>query len=634
MQAPSERDKKRFKKAMDELNSGSPREAIKLFDKVRKSWGDNPDIWYLAGLAYGKLNDMKKVKQVSMRALDMEPGHFGALCNLANAQIGLDETEAALKNYDKALLAKPEAPEVLDNYGRALASIGRREEAVEYYQKAIKCNPHHGAAYAALARTYAESGKPIEALKVFRQALKLTPNLFEAHVGIGALFCGMGGKQEAEFHFNEALRINKQDPQIFFGLATARRIAGDFDGALDALYQAERYTEGSDPKLLAIRADVLEHKGDKEQAYSIVSQLLEGDIPPKAIAVYSRVCRKYDNCAGVLEHIDRAAERPEIVTTEKQMLMYAAGDFLDKSGDYDEAMAYYHKANNLVDVQCNRDRYEQNHNDLISCFSKQALAEMPRAQTASKRPIFILGMPRSGTSLTEQILASHKDVYGAGELEDIKKISTLIKKTDPQAGGYYPTRMENIDQTKLTELANTYLGKLNDLNSEARYVTDKMPHNFLHIGLISVLFPDARIIHCKRNPLDNCLSIYFQNFIWTHDYALDLADTGFFYSEYERIMQHWENVIENPILTVQYEDMVADQEAVSRKIFEFCDLEWDDSALDFHKTKRNVSTASYDQVRQPIYKSSMERWRNYYEHIRPLYDELPDYLKNKIDLTK
>ncbi len=622
IQAPSEKDKKFFKKAMQALNGGDPRQAIKLFDKVRKSWGNNPDIWYLLGLAYGKLNDVQKVKRVSKQALEMAPTHFGALCNLANAQMESGESEAALENYDKALKAKPDAPEVFDNYGRTLAMLGRREEAIEYYNKALKYNPNHGPAHAALARAYSEAGKPVDALKKFQQALKLSPELFEAHVGIGAVYSGMGGKKEAEFHFNEALRVNDKDPQIFFGLAHVKRAAGDYDDALDILIKAEQYTEKNCPKLLALRADILEHKGDAEQAYKIVSDLLDVDMPPKAVAVYSRVCRKFNTCERALEQIALAVEQPTTVTSEKQMLMFSAGDLLDKLGRYDEAMDYYQQANKMITVQCNREKYRQQHNDLINFFSKSALADMPCAQIGSSRPIFILGMPRSGTSLTEQILATHKDVYGAGELEHIKQLSSLIRNTDPQATGDYPTRMANIDQVKLTELANIYLDKLNNLNSDASYVTDKMPHNFLHIGLISLLFPEARIIHCRRNPLDNGLSIYFQNFIWTHDYALDLADIGFFYSEYERIMKHWEDVIDIPIMTVQYEDMIEDQENMSRQILDFCGLAWDDSVMNFYDSKRDVATASYDQVRRPIYKTSKERWKNYEKHIEPLMDEL------------
>ena len=225
-------------------------------------------------------------------------------------------------------------------------------------------------------------------------------------------------------------------------------------------------------------------------------------------------------------------------------------------------------------------------------------------------------MPRSGTTLTEQILASHPEVYGAGELGDIKTISrrlletgTDLSKPGTDLSIDYDSCIDRTDQAKLTELANSYLETLRGLNSEARYVTDKMPHNFQHLGLISLLFPEARVIHCRRNPLDCGLSIYFQHFIWTHDYANDLAKIGEFYTEYERLMRHWEAVIDIPMLTVHYEDMIEDQEDMTRQLLEFCELEWNDAGLNFHSSKRFVAAGSYDQVRQPL-QHLVTRWKN------------------------
>jgi len=231
-------------------------------------------------------------------------------------------------------------------------------------------------------------------------------------------------------------------------------------------------------------------------------------------------------------------------------------------------------------------------------------------------------MPRSGTTLTEQILATHSEVYGAGELDYIKKIENSIIGLDSGNEEKYLAKINGLNKEKLTEHARTYLDKINKLDNKARFVIDKMPNNFIQIGLISLLFPEARIIHCRRNALDNCLSIYFQSFIWSHDYAVDLSDIGFYYNEHERLMSHWKEVVDIPILTVQYEDILKDQEAMSRKLLEFCDLEWDDSVMKFYDSKRDVGTASYDQVRRPIYQSSKERWKNYEKHIDPLRKEL------------
>ncbi len=624
---PSEKDKQRFKKAMKALESGKPADAINLFSKVRKSWCDDADIGYLEGLAYGKMGNLKGVIKVSKRALGLNADHYGALCNLANAQMGTGASEAALENYAKAIQLKPDAPEVLNNYGRALSILGRREEAIEQYEKALKINPGHAPVYCALGKALAESGHPKQALEKFRKGLQLDPKLSEAHVGMGIINCGIGGLEKAEDHFNQALRIESNNCAAYIGLANVKRYTGEYDKGLEYVKKAEKLNNDNQITFSGLKVNLLEQKGDKEQAYNIINKLIKEDkMNTQAATVFTKLCRKYERCDEALEIVNKFIDDPKTDTTEKQALMYAAAGMLDKASQYDEAMAYYHKANAAVDISCDRKAHIKYHNNIIECFSKSKLKEMSRAKIKSSRPIFVLGMPRSGTTLTEQILATHSDVFGAGELHYIKQLENSIRGTDQSTKSDYCNRIHNLTEEKLSTFAQTYLEKIQKLDSKAKHVIDKMPNNFIQIGLISLLFPEARIIHCQRNPLDNCLSIYFQSFIWAHDYAVDLADIGFYYKEHERLMNHWKEVIDIPIMTVQYEDILQDQEAMSRKLLEFCDLEWDESVMKFYDSKRDVGTASYDQVRRPIYQSSKERWRNYEKYLQPLVDELGDVI--------
>jgi len=630
-QPPSDKDKQRFKKAMKALEGGKPADAIKLFSKVRKSWGDDADIGYLEGLAYGKMGNLKGVMQVSCRALGIDPNHYGALCNLANAQMGSGDAGTALENYEKAIELNPKAAEVLNNYGRALSILGRRKEAIEQYNKALAINPGYAPIYCALGKVLAEGGHPKQAIENFKKGLQLDPKLVEAHVGMGVINCGIGGLEDAEYHYKEALRIDDKNCAAYIGLANVKRFTGEYEKGLAYLEEAKNINN-DEVAFSGLKVNLLEQKGDKEEAYKIIDALIkEGKMNAQAATVFSSLCRKYDRCEEALKIIDDFIEKPTTDTAEKQALMYAAGGMLDKAARYDEAMSYYKKANESVDISCDREKHIRYHNDIIECFSKAALKDMPRATTGSSRPIFVLGMPRSGTTLTEQILASHADVFGAGELHYIKQQENQIRGSGQSMQTDYCAKIKSLDQEKLTSFAKIYLEKINKLDNKSRYLVDKMPNNFIQIGLISMLFPEARIIHCQRNPLDNCLSIYFQSFIWSHDYALDLSDIGFYYNEHDRLMRHWKEVADIPILTVQYEDMLQDQESMSHKLLEFCDLEWDESVLDFHKTDRNVGTASYDQVRQPIYKSSKERWRNYRQYVQPINNELPEHLKIILD---
>ncbi|MFC1772574.1 sulfotransferase [Pseudomonadota bacterium] len=620
---PTDKDKKRFQRAMQALNGGQSREAIRLFDKVLKSGGSHPDIWYLLGLAHGKLGEMKEVKQVSLRALETQPNHFGALCNLANALMAMGNKDEALENYAKALKAKPGDPTVVNNYGRALGLLGRWDEAIKHFNDILQQNKNYAPAHTSLGRAYAEGGYPEKALSEFRAALALDNRQTNAHLGIGNLYARLGGLPYAEHHYKAALDAEPKCIDARLGLGSTKCFVGHFQEALEILAEAERYAPNL-PSLLAAKADVLERMADYDGANKILKRLKkEKQMNALAVSVFSHLCRRFGACEEAVELLEKCLEAPQYHIMEKQMMRYDMGRLLDRLERYDDAFKWYREANETVVVPCRIENDEKRAGEIIGFFSEQVMQSLPRANTGSKRPIFILGMPRSGTSLTEQILASHPDVYGAGELRDVKQITRNMeasRKNKPIAS--YIDVIAEFTQQDMNKYALQYLDSIAKLDAEAPYVTDKMPHNFLLIGVISLLFPEARIIHCRRDPLDNALSIYFQNFSWTHDYAVNLATIGRFYKVYERYMQHWEKVVDIPIMTVQYEDMVEDQETMSRQLIEFCGLEWDDQVLDFHGSERAIATASYDQVRQPIYKTSRERWRKYEKHLGPLIEAL------------
>jgi hypothetical protein len=254
-------------------------------------------------------------------------------------------------------------------------------------------------------------------------------------------------------------------------------------------------------------------------------------------------------------------------------------------------------------------------------FSAERLAERPRGGNESKLPVFIVGMPRSGTSLVEQILSCHRDVYAAGELRNIRKLTVSLvpnfDKRNDEADA--PVRL---DQPLLSAAAERYLDQLRKTAGDAIRVTNKMPYNFLYLGLIALMFPRARIIHCVRDPIDTCLSWYFQNFERGNFSSFDLRHAGLYYRQYERLMAHWGEVLDLPIMEVRYEEHVGAPEKVCRDMLDFLELDWDPACLRFHESSRFTRTASRDQVREPIYTSSAGRWRNYEPHLGPLIEAL------------
>jgi len=258
---------------------------------------------------------------------------------------------------------------------------------------------------------------------------------------------------------------------------------------------------------------------------------------------------------------------------------------------------------------------------VIATFGAEFFARTDRAGSQSELPVFIVGMPRSGTTLVEQILASHPMVHGAGELDYMRRImQTLPERLGVQRP--IPECAANIDTALAERIAEEHLQHLREHSASALRITDKTPSNFLRLGLIALLFPKARIIHCQRDPLDTCLSCYFLRFGQGQAFAYDLDDLGRYYRDCARLMEHWRRVLPSPLLEVPYEALVADQEGWSRRLIAFLGLDWDDRCLAFYRSERQVKTASVWQVRQPVYASSIGRWRRYAKHLGPLFAAL------------
>jgi hypothetical protein len=305
--------------------------------------------------------------------------------------------------------------------------------------------------------------------------------------------------------------------------------------------------------------------------------------------------------------------RKDLPAREEVHLRYALGKYFDDVEEFDQAFHHYRRANELAkSCRPGHDRRQLSGTfDLMTQFyDADWLSEAKIHANASPRPVFIVGMPRSGTSLAEQILASHPAVFGAGEIPfwnlSSAQVAAAAVRGEPAHAAVAP-------------VADAYLKLLADRSAEALRVTDKMPGNFAHMGLIHAAFPSARFIHMRRGPIDTCLSIYFQNFHLVHSYTNDLGDLAHYYTEYLRIMDHWRSVLPpGVILEVPYEALIDDVETWSRRMVQFIGMPWDAACLEFHRTSRNVSTFSRWQVRQKISKSSVDRWRNYAQHVGPL----------------
>jgi tetratricopeptide (TPR) repeat protein len=492
------------------------------------------------------------------RALQINPNFAEAHNNLGVALQDLGQLEEAVASYMRALEIKPDFSEVYNNLGGALKELGQFDDALICYRSALQIKPDFAQVHSNLGVVLRELGQLDGEVESYRRALEIDPACSEALLGMGQLYLARGEMAEAEDFFRKALAIKPDDLEVRLLLAQVRKVkAGDENlAALLATEEAARRN---------------------------------GSLMPYKKAIY---------------------------------LHFALGKSFDDLGDYDRAFSHFIEGCKLKRATFEYDAVQttQHFNDIMRVFNLDTMARLKGGGDLSSVPIFVLGMPRSGTTLVEQIIASHPEVYGAGELPDFMAFAQReVAGTD--AG--FPNNVAALDQADLTRRATQYIAGLQARAPASRHITDKMPANFLAIGLIHMMLPNAKIIHVNRNPIDTCLSCFMQLFSNNQEHTYDLSELGRYYSDYARLMQHWRNVLPaGSVLDVQYENIVAEQETQSRRIINFCGLDWNDACLDFYKNKRLIGTASKTQVRQAIYSSSVERWRPYEKFLSPLLDEL------------
>jgi len=492
----------------------------------------------------------------------------------------------ALKSQGKdALLPLKKAAELMPNdveshcnLALALQDIGQLQAAVACCRRALVLKPDYVQAYNNLSNALRELRQLDAAAESARRAMVFDPSFASAYHGLGIVMRNLGDNSGAAENCHRALQIAPQLTRAITFMAELEADKGDFARAEELLRRAiviePDLAEGW-AGIAAIRKMTKADSDWLDSALSIVSRAL----PPR----------------------------------DEARLRFAIGKFYDDVREFDHAFAHYQRANELCKLyggEYNRPQQTLAVDVIQRIYSRDWLEREQRHGDVSQRPVFIVGMPRTGTSLAEQILASHPSVFGAGELSFWKDA----------IGQHAPSVLtRKIDQGALPKLARDYLAQLQRFSPQALRVIDKMPGNFLHLGLIHAAFPHARIIHMQRNPIDTCLSIYFQHFNTAHAYANDLEDILHYYGEYSRLMTHWREVLpEGAILHVPYEGLVDDLEGWSRKMLNFIDLPWDARCIDFHQCRRTVTTASNWQVRQKITKNSVQRWRNYEQFIGPL----------------
>jgi tetratricopeptide (TPR) repeat protein len=522
-------------------------------------------------------------------AVRLRPDLAEAYNNLGNALREMGRMAEARQSYDEALRLNPGLAMTYNNMGQALQEENALDEAHAWYERALQLDPSSARFHGNLAGLLAQQEKYDEAADRYRLALRLDPAYAEAHCGLGGVRHEQGFLEQAQAHYREALQCDPGLPTAHAALGRAREELGNFAEAESCWRTALRL----DPR--------------QAGAHAQLATLLRDKLPDEDLTALCKLLADPD-----MPHARRSA------------LQFGLAQVHDGRGAYAEAAELLEQANALA-LAVARQRgqgYDPAEHarfvDRMMATCTPAFFERVRGfGLESQRPIFIVGLPRSGTTLTEQILARHSLVFGGGEL---RLAGADFEALAPQADAALEA-LGRLDRATARRIGERHLERLQELNADRPRVADKMPDNYLYLGLLAALFPKAKFIHCRRDLRDIAVSCWMTNFRHIR-WANDPDHIAARFEEYRRIMEHWRRVLPVPLLAVDYEKTVADLEGVARRLVGWCGLDWESACLAFHEGQRPVRTASVSQVRQPIYQRSVARWKHYESALGALFDRL------------
>ena len=452
------------------------------------------------------------------------------------------------------------------------------------------------------------------------KAATLTRDMLPALYDMGDNAIRVRRLAEASWCFDRARGFDPRSPRPFLGLSQIRDLEGRHPEARAMIREAmKRGAEAA--QCYALIALSHQFEGNTADAITAYEQAIRIDPTHTEAQLRVLLLRPAPDSAAHVAELTRLEQRADLSDDQRAALGFALGQTHADAGAVDAAFAAYARGNRIRHAQypCSYDMGFLADRTIATCTGDM-LRNHPGSGNQATRPVFVVGMMRSGTTLLEQVLDTHPQIHGHGERNDILQIANAMPTASDNTS--YPDCMPRVPPPALALCASEYLAPmLRDAPNALRSV-DKLPHNFAHLGLISLLFPQARIIHCSRDAIDTCLSNYFLDYGARNDFTYDLAQLGRYYRSYERLMVHWEKVLPNPILTVPYEGMVSDLEGWARKAVDFLGLAWDPACLDFHNNRRSVLTKSLSQVRRPIYQTSIGRWQPYAHHLGPLFAAL------------
>lgn len=657
--------KKLFDRAIDLLKKGASDEAESLCRSCLSKNEHDVNFLSLLGSILLRKNDFEGAEKLLRTVAQIAPGYPNVQEDLGTVLLNLGKAEEALIPLQKAIENNPKSASGFSKLGGALKSLGRDEagdaalkyaadlspaqadlekatllfaegkfresealakklidnnprdvnaglllgriaidaraydEAEILLQKVVEIAPRFIPAWHDLVAAFKEQGKEEKAIKAIEKALQLEPTNAGSHYFYAGLLAMVGRTEESAESYKRAVELDSKLVGAYLGLGHVLKTLGDQEGGIAAYREA-----------IALRPNLGE-------IYFSLSNL-------KTFRFTD------DEIAEMVKRISHESLSSESVVH----LAFSLGKAFEDNKDYDRAFQYYSQGNEVHRNSIVYDpvRTEVSHSKIKETFSGEFFNRIKTTQPGVKDPdpIFIVGLPRSGSTLLEQILASHSLVDGTSELPDLGIVSQMI--TDKDKGRVFPGGILEMSDDEITYLGQQYLDRSQQQRRGAPFFTDKMPNNFAHIGLIQAILPNAKIIDARRHPLDSCVGSFKQHFAKGQTFTYDLFELGEFYLQYDQLMAHWNEVLPGKVLRVQYEDVVQDLETQVRRILDYCDLPFEETCVNFHETERAVRTASSEQVRQPIYNKSVNTWKRFDSHIGDLKEAL-EPLIDKSDPT-
>ena len=643
-----------FDEALELINAGDPVAAEKLCREAVERNPKDVNMSGLLGAVLIKRRRLDEAEQVLKQTIALAPTFAKAHEDLGYVLLEQERYEEAVEVLQKAARLDPKLDAARFNLGKALASAGRGkeadaafeasfelsperkklalaakhhqegriEDAEQLYRQVLNNNPRNVDALRMLAMVAATAKRYDDAERLLRKAVGIAPDFLTAVVDLGRVLKEQDRFEEAIDCLKNAIAINPNNPHTHFLLASAyspaalnheaareyRRaldLAPEHPGALLGLGNALKTIGKQDEAIKAYR-DCIRVRPDNGEIYWSLANLKTYRFSDEQIA---EMAARVDN--------------PEGLTEQSEVnFLFALGKAHDDRQDYDKAWRYYARGNGKQRMLAQYDpvQTETINDAIVEVFDKALLEEKAGKGCPDRAPIFVLGLPRSGSTLVEQILASHSQVEGTSELPYLGRVAMSLNRNRAD-GVNYPEAVRELEAAHLTALGEDYINYAQLHRTEGKpFFIDKMPNNFPTIGFLNLILPQAKIIDARRHPLDACVGNFRQHYAKGQTFSYDLTDLGEYCLQYLRMMDHWHQALPGRILTVQYEEMVMDFESQARRLLDHCELPWEEACGRFYETERPVRTASSEQVRQPIYTGALNFWRNYERHLDELVE--------------